>query len=58
MRKFMNRSLVVAVVVAGALSGAQALAEGGTGGERPRPVLQLADGGTGGERPRPVLQLA
>ena len=54
MRKFIKGSVAVAVVVAGALSGAQALAEGG-GQTRP-PVLQLAEGG-GQTRP-PVLQLA
>ena len=35
MRKFINRSLAVAVVVAGVLSGAQAVAEGAQGPKAP-----------------------
>ena len=53
MRKFISRAVAVAAVVAGVLSGAQAIAEGGN--DRKPPVLQLAEGGN--DRKPPVLQV-
>ena len=54
MRKVINGSLAAAVLVVGALSGAQAVAEGLETGKKP--VLQLAEGLETGKKP--VLQFA